>query len=615
MKKQKGITLIALVITIIVLLILAGISINAVVGQNGILTRAQQAVTETQKAELEEILEMYNAANYLGNNQDFKQFLLENQMINEEELNNSGIAKIKNNENFLAISNQKGLENITNEVANGNDYSGVVIYLLNDIEFNNEIDFTTGTLISGTEFLPIGDSNSEIEKEELEGSVKKEFNGTFDGLDHEIKKLYISETEETDYCAGLFGYIGKNGIVKNVIISDSYITGAFETGVIAGRNRGTISNCVNKCDINAVKLTGGIAGRNTGIIENCTNYGNIISTKHQTGGIVGNCDFSEEVIVRNCKNYGDIKSTLGTIGGIVGGAFAGNEEVYAYVTISNCENYGRIIGEGNTCNRIGGIVGTSRGTVEECVNLGEVIGYKEVGGIVGSTEPFESITTFIENCKNKGNVTGKSERIGGICGSNNGGDISKSSNYGEVQLIGIETYYGIAGIAGVSSSSIIDIKVEYCYNVGTITLELSNEKSGQIGGIVGNGGGTTKLEIISCYNIGDLICTGSSSGARPVGIINWGKNIVIKNCYNIGNLVKSNNNPKGILNAWEETAIYENNYWLNTCGADYGVGTSNIGGEPKTEAEMKALAAILGSDYAQDNNINNGYPYLKVNKP
>ena len=39
----KGITLIALVVTIIVLLILAGVAINLTIGDNGIITRAQQA--------------------------------------------------------------------------------------------------------------------------------------------------------------------------------------------------------------------------------------------------------------------------------------------------------------------------------------------------------------------------------------------------------------------------------------------------------------------------------------------------------------------------------------------------------------------------------------------
>ena len=44
----KGITLIALVITIIVLLILAGVSIAMLTGQNGILTQAQNAKTTTE---------------------------------------------------------------------------------------------------------------------------------------------------------------------------------------------------------------------------------------------------------------------------------------------------------------------------------------------------------------------------------------------------------------------------------------------------------------------------------------------------------------------------------------------------------------------------------------
>ena len=54
MKNQKGITLIALVITIIVLLILAGVSIAMLTGQNGILTRATESNTETIQAEVEE---------------------------------------------------------------------------------------------------------------------------------------------------------------------------------------------------------------------------------------------------------------------------------------------------------------------------------------------------------------------------------------------------------------------------------------------------------------------------------------------------------------------------------------------------------------------------------
>ena len=53
-KREKGITLIALVITIIVLLILAGVSIAMLTGQNGILTQAQNAKTTTENKSAEE---------------------------------------------------------------------------------------------------------------------------------------------------------------------------------------------------------------------------------------------------------------------------------------------------------------------------------------------------------------------------------------------------------------------------------------------------------------------------------------------------------------------------------------------------------------------------------
>ena len=52
--KQKGITLIALVVTIIVLIILAGVSITMLVGDNGIVTQAQRAKQETEQTEKQE---------------------------------------------------------------------------------------------------------------------------------------------------------------------------------------------------------------------------------------------------------------------------------------------------------------------------------------------------------------------------------------------------------------------------------------------------------------------------------------------------------------------------------------------------------------------------------
>ena len=64
MKNQKGITLVALVITIIVLLILAGVSISLVVGNNGVLTRASNAVETNREAEVKQDVKMAAASCY-----------------------------------------------------------------------------------------------------------------------------------------------------------------------------------------------------------------------------------------------------------------------------------------------------------------------------------------------------------------------------------------------------------------------------------------------------------------------------------------------------------------------------------------------------------------------
>ena len=76
MKDQKGITLIALVITIIVLLILAGVAIAMLSGDNGILKRASESSIETAMATAREQVALeannaiieYSKATYVDNN-------------------------------------------------------------------------------------------------------------------------------------------------------------------------------------------------------------------------------------------------------------------------------------------------------------------------------------------------------------------------------------------------------------------------------------------------------------------------------------------------------------------------------------------------------------------
>ena len=65
-KEEKGITLIVLVITIIILLILAGVSITMLTGNNGILTQAKLAKENTQVAKEDEENKLSNNNEYIN---------------------------------------------------------------------------------------------------------------------------------------------------------------------------------------------------------------------------------------------------------------------------------------------------------------------------------------------------------------------------------------------------------------------------------------------------------------------------------------------------------------------------------------------------------------------
>ena len=66
LQKEKGITLVALVVTIVVLLILAGVSINLVLGENGLITQAQEAKRKTEEATQNDLSDMDRISVELG---------------------------------------------------------------------------------------------------------------------------------------------------------------------------------------------------------------------------------------------------------------------------------------------------------------------------------------------------------------------------------------------------------------------------------------------------------------------------------------------------------------------------------------------------------------------
>ena len=77
---NKGITLVALVITIIVLLILAGVSIAMLIGNNGILTQARKAKTTTEISTEKEKIELALIDYLIGNANKSKYDLIEKEV-------------------------------------------------------------------------------------------------------------------------------------------------------------------------------------------------------------------------------------------------------------------------------------------------------------------------------------------------------------------------------------------------------------------------------------------------------------------------------------------------------------------------------------------------------
>ena len=121
-KKAKGITLIALVVTIIILLLLAGISVQMLTGNNGILTRAEEAKIVYEESEFKTQLEL----EILGNHDEKMQ-------MNAVELKTNIEAHIKNasvegNEFPLKVKNTK-----TNKVYMIHDENEIAI-----VEYNEE---------------------------------------------------------------------------------------------------------------------------------------------------------------------------------------------------------------------------------------------------------------------------------------------------------------------------------------------------------------------------------------------------------------------------------------------------------------------------------------------
>ena len=229
-KKQKGVTLIALMITIIVLLILAGVAINAIAGENGILKEGKQAADDWKGAEETEIgvmdgiySEMEKASNLAGGKNNTK-----------EGNSNSTEGENKTNEENK-ITNKFNNEN-TAEIKIGDyvNYIPTPVTLTNSSSIIQKLDMYSG--YQGTEISDMTvwqynkvDSTNKVRQETLKWRV---LDKTPEG---EIRLISETPTESAiclydaydnavklidDFCNEIYGNTSVASNVQNLKIED-----------------------------------------------------------------------------------------------------------------------------------------------------------------------------------------------------------------------------------------------------------------------------------------------------------------------------------------------------------------------------------------------------------
>ena len=122
---------------------------------------------------------------------------------------------------------------------------------------------------------------------------------------------------------------------------------------------------------------------------------------------------------------------------------------------------------------IGGVVGYSWGTIENCSVSGSVSGTVYVGGVVGA-----QIDGSITGCSSSATVKGMVD---------------------------------VGGVAGQTNSS---ATLTACYATGNVTLEIDPKKNIAGGGLVGMNAGSS---LLACYATGNVTSTGSSTGYMHIG--------------------------------------------------------------------------------------------------
>ena len=202
----------------------------------------------------------------------------------------------------------------------------------------------------------------------------KKYQGTFDGNGKTIRNLFISSTSNE---IGFFG-CAADCRIKNITFDNAKVKGNdnCSTGILAGYAGSCVIENIKttgSCSVEGKEETGGIAGRANGNISNCENHA-IVKGLHSVGGIVGIC-FDSENSITSCANYGEITGTEDFVGGIIGYFGEGSLQNSANNgNITGDARVGNLIGYANICN-INNVLGIGNITANYADCNGLIVGY------------------------------------------------------------------------------------------------------------------------------------------------------------------------------------------------------------------------------------------------
>ena len=252
LKNKKGITLIALVVTIVVLLILAGVTISLLLDENGIIAKSKDARTETRVSQIEDEVGMWKQHNFINKESNQAQesadtmlaSLISRKLLTEDE--------IDRDQELIIIKKKDGT--IVKEIS----YSSVTINISKTPATDKSRAVVLTATATGTIIPNIDMSNG-----------NQEFNNWVNSLSEDQKKEIIR-----------YAYI------KAINMNDPNANcKTFQNALDWTKKQGNISEATETAFWNKVESTGGIDETMLFMIKSC--YGNE-STKMIEGYTVTN---------------------------------------------------------------------------------------------------------------------------------------------------------------------------------------------------------------------------------------------------------------------------------------------------------------------------------------